>query len=166
MVTFAFDEETVLPAHGTGVLVPLQTPFAETSESMMITALTFLDRKWPHLRRDGQHLVRAHVGRIDDDRWRGLSDDELRARVAQELRALLPKVGKPLASLVQRWPNGLPQYDAGHEVLVSDAKRAASDEGVFLCGNAYDGVGIPASVGSGRTAARELRGYLGHLIVN
>jgi oxygen-dependent protoporphyrinogen oxidase len=82
-----------------------------------------------------------------------MSDDELRARVAQELRSLLVKVGNSKASVVQRWPNGLPQYDASHEVVVSNAKRAASAEGAFLCGNAYDGVGIPASVGSGRKAA-------------
>ena len=35
------------------------------------------------------------------------------------------------------------------------AKLAATSIRVALAGNAYDGVGVPASIGSGRRAARE-----------
>jgi oxygen-dependent protoporphyrinogen oxidase len=35
---------------------------------------------------------------------------------------------------------------------VKRARAAASAIGVTLCGSSYDGVGIPASVGSGRRA--------------
>jgi len=50
------------------ILVPLGTAWSGDG-SMMVTAVTFLDRKWPHLRRDDDVLLRAHVGRIDDLRW-------------------------------------------------------------------------------------------------
>jgi len=59
--------------------------------SMMVTAVTFLDRKWPRLRRDEDVLLRAHVGRSDDARWSELNDDELIRRVSNELAVLLPK---------------------------------------------------------------------------
>ena len=152
MVTFAFARATLeLPEHGTGVLVPLATPW-RGGGSMMVTALTFLDRKWAHLRRDEDVIVRAHVGRIDDDRWAELDDAALVARVLEEVRLILATHGEPTASLVQRWPEGLPQYYVGHDQLVEAAKVAAARSGVELAGSTYDGVGIPASIGSGRRA--------------
>lgn len=147
-------DETTLPAHGTGVLVPLDSPwFADGS--MMITAVTLLDRKWPRLRRDDDVLLRAHVGRIDDERWASMDDEQLTKRVVEELRVLLPRFTTPIASRVQRWPEGLPQYYLGHAQLIADAKEAAASLGLALCGIAYDGVGVPAGIGSGRRAARE-----------
>jgi oxygen-dependent protoporphyrinogen oxidase len=155
MVTFTIPRGGVaLSAKGTGILVPLATSWSGEG-SMMITAVTFLDRKWPHLRRDEDVLLRAHVGRIDDQRWNELSDEELISRVSVELNLLLSSFGPPNEAMVQRWPDGLPQYYVGHETLVTNAKSAAAQLGVSLCGNAYDGVGIPACVGSGRRAARE-----------
>ncbi|HEY5092351.1 MAG TPA: protoporphyrinogen oxidase [Acidimicrobiales bacterium] len=145
-----------LSAAGTGVLVPLGTPWTGEG-SMMVTALTFLDRKWAHLRLDDDVLLRAHVGRIDDERWSQLSDDELTERVANEMRVLLPRFGNDFSSVVQRWPAALPQYYLGHDTMVTNARAAAATIRVALCGSAYDGVGIPASIGSGRRAGREAR---------
>jgi protoporphyrinogen/coproporphyrinogen III oxidase len=154
MVTLSFERSTLrLPETGTGILVPLHTPW-HRGESMMITAVTFLDRKWPHLHRSDRVVLRAHVGRSDDLRHHELSDDELITRVLSELDTLMGPVGPPRASRVQRWPGGLPQYRVGHEQRVSRAREIAEAESLFLAGNAYDGVGIPASVGSGRAAAR------------
>jgi protoporphyrinogen/coproporphyrinogen III oxidase len=165
IVTFSVPRSDIsLPAAGTGVLVPLGTPWTGDG-SMMVTALTFLDRKWPRLRLDDDVLVRAHVGRIDDERWAQLSDDELTARIANEMRVLLPRLGDTFLSVVQRWPSGLPQYYLGHDTLVTNARAAAATIRVALCGNAYDGVGIPASIGSGRlagTAALDMIRGLSH----
>lgn len=161
MVTLSFARSDVtLPAHGTGVLVPLNTPWSGEG-SLIVTAVTFLDRKWPRLRRDEDVVLRAHVGRIDDDRWAAMDDDELTKRVCDELAVLLARAATPRASLVQRWPSGLPQYRVGHERLVDAARGAARAWGVLLAGNAYDGVGVPASIGSGRRAGRDALEVLG-----
>ena len=122
---------------------------------MLVTAITFLDRKWPRLVREDDVVLRAHVGRSDDVRWASLSDEELTNRVASELAALLPRFGAASESLVHRWQPGLPQYYVGHDRMVVAAKLAATSIRVALAGNAYDGVGVPASIGSGRRAARE-----------
>jgi oxygen-dependent protoporphyrinogen oxidase len=156
MVTFSAARASVtLPVRGTGILVPLGTSWAGEG-SMMVTAVTFLDRKWPRLRLDKDVLLRAHVGRSDDSRWSELNDDELIGRVTDELAVLLPTWGSPRESLVQRWPLGLPQYRVGHERLVEQARVASSHYAVTLAGNPYDGVGVPASIGSGRRAARDV----------
>jgi oxygen-dependent protoporphyrinogen oxidase len=156
IVTFSIPRSAVtLPPRGTGVLVPLNTSWAGPG-SMMVTALTFLDRKWPHLYRSEDLLLRAHVGRSDDTRWSDLSDEELAQRLNSELRALLPKWGVASETFVQRWPDGLPQYRVGHAQLVERARAVGAKHHLALSGNAYDGVGVPASIGSGRRAAREL----------
>ena len=162
MVTFSVPRSVIeLPRSGTGVLVPLGTSWSGEG-SMMVTAITFLDRKWPHLRRDDDVLMRSHVGRIDDLRWSEMSDHDLMTRVANEMRVLLPSFGVADETRVQRWPNGLPQYYVGHERMVNNAKAAAASIRVALCGNAYDGVGIPAGVGAGRRAAREAIDMVGN----
>ncbi len=155
MVTFVLprDQVTLTPS-GTGVLVPLGTPWREGG-SMMVTAVTFLDRKWPRLYREEDVVLRAHVGRSDDPRWVEMDDEALMRRVGEELATVLGHFRDPSSWRVQRWPGGLPQYYVGHEELVAAARAAGEPLRVALAGSAYDGVGVPASVGSGRRAARE-----------
>jgi oxygen-dependent protoporphyrinogen oxidase len=156
MIIFALArDEITLPRSGTGILVPLHTSWASEG-SMMITAVTLLDRKWPHLAGEDDVVLRAHVGRSDDVRWLEMSDEALTRRVSEELKQLLSHFGEPREALVQRWPRGLPQYHLGHEQLVQEARAASLKLAVALAGNSYDGVGVPASIGSGRSAARQV----------
>ena len=160
MVSFCLARgDVTLPEYGTGVLVPLGTSWSGEG-SLMVTAITFLDRKWPHLYREESVLLRAHVGRIDDQRWATMDEQELIDRVGRELRVLLGGFATPLDAMVQRWPDGLPQYLVGHDRLVASAKAAGNRLRVTLAGSAYDGVGVPACVGSGRRAAREALAFL------
>jgi len=157
MVTFAVARTEVnLPATGTGVLVPLQTPFA-ANESMIVTAITLLDRKWPHLANDESILVRVHTGRIDDSRSAMMTDDELISRVNEELRLIFGSWPTPREARVQRWPHALPQYHAGHADLVREVRHGAEEQNIWLAGMTYDGVGVPASIGSGRLAGQSVR---------
>jgi oxygen-dependent protoporphyrinogen oxidase len=85
-----------------------------------------------------------------------MDDEELASRVARELAVLFSRFETPTSTLVQRWLPGLPQYLVGHDKLVASARAAAAPMLVALAGLSYDGVGVPASIGSGRNAAREL----------
>ena len=68
LVTFRVAAENVPePLYGTGFLVPRHIR-AQGREPWAVTACTFLDRKWPHLAREGEVLLRASLGRIDDAR--------------------------------------------------------------------------------------------------
>ena len=63
----------------------------------------------------------------------------------------------PVASRVTRWENGLPQYAVGHVDRVARIRQEAGKlPGLAVCGAVYDGVGVPACVGSGRRAAAEV----------
>jgi oxygen-dependent protoporphyrinogen oxidase len=59
---------------------------------------------------------------------------------------------EPAEVLVSRWGGALPQYPPGHVARVA-ALRAALPETIAVAGAGYDGVGIPACIGSGERAA-------------
>jgi protoporphyrinogen/coproporphyrinogen III oxidase len=132
-----------------GFLVPATEGFA-------VKAVTFFDQKWAHLRRPGLTLVRASVGRAGDEHQLQRTDTDLLDLVRDELARLLgaDRLPDPVDAAVFRWGGGLPQYEPHHRDRVA-ALRAAltAHPAITVAGAAYDGVGIPACVTSGWTAA-------------
>lgn len=157
VVTLAVPE-AALPGTltGTGFLVPRREQVG--GRPALVTGCTYLSLKWPHLRRDGELLVRASTGRTGDDRPAELDDDELTAAVSAELAEILGT--GPLApdARVTRWADALPQYRPGHLLRVARVEEAVGGlPALAVAGAAYRGVGVPACVGSGRAAARRVR---------
>jgi oxygen-dependent protoporphyrinogen oxidase len=139
--------------YGTGFLVPRRsTP--KGRDRWAVTACTYLDRKWPHLARDEEVLLRASLGRIDDTRPDEWTDAECAARAWEELGALVGLTGQPTESVVVRHPRALPQYRVHHLLRTAGVEAAVARlGGLAVAGAAYRGVGIPACVASGRAAA-------------
>ncbi len=159
VVTLALPSGSVGPTRGTGFLVPRTSTVA--GRPALITGCTFLSRKWPHLARPGDELIRASVGRFGDDRAAGLDDDRLTQTVLSELRLILGVRADPLETLVTRWDRAFPQYEVGHLIRVARVEEdLARLPGMAVAGAALRGVGIPACVGSGRSAARRVRSSL------
>jgi len=178
VVTFVFHPDDVPSGlEGTGLLVPRGTsvpkrrdhpaPVAPSPEgngsaegifrdedTFLVTACTYLSAKWPHLARPGEVLVRASVGRFGDERGAVLSDTQLVRRVLAELELLLGTSGRPITSLVTRWPEAFPQYRVHHLLRVTGIESALLRlPAVAVAGASYRGVGIPACIASGRAAA-------------
>jgi protoporphyrinogen/coproporphyrinogen III oxidase len=126
-------------------------------ESFSIKAATFLDRKWWHLRRPGRTLVRLSLGRHGEESMLQRPDSDLAAIAAADLAALVGTPAAPVEAVVHRWGGGLPQYPPGHVDRIA-AARAALPPSLALAGAAFDGVGIPACVRSGRAAAERVVG--------
>jgi len=144
--------------HGTGFLVPRRSPHGGREEPWAVTACTYLDRKWPHLAREGEVLLRASLGRIDDTRAGGWDDDEVLARAWEELGMLSGIAGAPLDAVVVRHVHALPQYRVHHLMRAAGVEGAVARLGrLAVAGAAYRGVGIPACIASGRAAADALR---------
>ncbi len=138
---------------GTGFLVPRSSSIDD--RPALMTGCTYLGRKWPHLARPGEELIRVSVGRFGDRRHQELDDDELLASVAGELSRVIGVSGSPTDSLVTRWDRAFPQYRVGHLIRVAQVEQeVAALEGMAVAGAALRGVGIPACIGSGRSAAR------------
>lgn len=144
-----------VPLTGTGFLVP--RPSVIDDRPALVTGCTYLGRKWPHLARPDDELIRASVGRFGDERHRQLDDDELSASVRGELATILGLRNTPLAVRVTRWEKAFPQYRPGHLLRVAKIEEDLSGlEGMAIAGAALRGVGIPACIGSGRAAARRV----------
>jgi oxygen-dependent protoporphyrinogen oxidase len=145
-----------------GTAVPELSGFlVPATEGTLVKAATFVTRKWPHLGRDGGPvIVRASLGRAGEEDRLQRDDAVLAAQAHAELGELLgAELPAPVASWIQRWGGGLPQYRPGHVERVA-GMRAGLPPGLALAGAAYDGVGIPACVASGERAADDLVKHL------
>jgi oxygen-dependent protoporphyrinogen oxidase len=150
IVTLVLDGPT--PGRGSGYLVP-------SVERRATKALTFTSRKW-RLAGSDAAVVRASLGRHGDTAVLQRDDDELVALVHTELGEAVGPL-PPLRDVrVTRWGGALPQYAVGHLDRVRRVRAAvATHPGLAVAGAAYDGVGVPACIASGRQAARHaLRG--------
>jgi oxygen-dependent protoporphyrinogen oxidase len=157
LVTFRVGTDDVpVTMHGTGFLVPRRSPH-KRREHWAVTACTYLDRKWSHLERTDDVLLRASLGRVDDTRAREWSDEEVAHRAWSELGALMGVNGQPISARVTRFDNAFPQYRVHHLLRTAGIESAlARLDGLAVAGAAYRGVGIPACIASGRSAATTL----------
>lgn len=122
-----------------------------------VKAVTFASAKWAHLAHPDVVVVRCSIGRHRDVADLTRDDDELVGMAGAELTSYAGFSGRPVDSRVTRWGGGLPQYAVGHLSRVALIRRSvAAVPGLAVCGATYDGVGIPACVGSGRRAAAEV----------
>ncbi|MEJ5944549.1 hypothetical protein WDZ17_04475, partial [Pseudokineococcus basanitobsidens] len=161
IVTLVVPGRALAGAGHSGLLVP-------PVDGRLVKAATFSGLKWGWLAEQARALLpddppavlRVSAGRAGEERVLDRDDADLLATAAAEVGGLLG--GEPLpvlAGRVDRWRGGLPQYDVGHADLVAAVRDdVARRPGLVLAGSAYDGVGVPACVGLGRAAARQVLG--------
>jgi oxygen-dependent protoporphyrinogen oxidase len=139
------------PLDGSGVLVPRRA-------GRLVTACSWASSKWAHLAPeagDGTTVLRAAVGRDDDQGPLALDDTDLVAAVVDDLTLVLDLRGGPAEASVHRWSDAFPQYRPGHLERMA-AAEAALPPTVALAGMFLRGVGIPASIASAHRAADQL----------
>jgi protoporphyrinogen/coproporphyrinogen III oxidase len=159
IITLAFLAADFPAQQRSGYLVP-------AVDGRAVKAATFSTIKWPHLAkaadpRNPVHIVRCSVGRSGDVAVLQRDDADLAALAAAELADSIGVAAAPVAHRVTRWGGGLPQYNVGHLDRVARIRAAvAARPGIAVAGAAYDGVGIPACVGTARTAADQVLAYL------
>ncbi|MFI0938097.1 protoporphyrinogen oxidase [Streptomyces sp. NPDC021020] len=150
LVTMAFRRADLaaLP-QSSGFLVP-------PVDGRTIKASTFSSRKWGWLDEAGGDTVvlRTSVGRFGDEGDLAWDDTDLVRLSREDLEQAVGLRAAPVAARVTRWQGGLPQYPVGHLDRVARIREHVGKlPGLEVCGALYDGVGIPACVGSGQRAA-------------
>lgn len=137
---------------GSGYLVPKPV-------QRRVTAASFASNKWAHLRPpNGDALLRVSIGRdgappddLDDEAVVRAAVDEL----SDHLGLTRGSGVQPSAVRITRWAHAFPQYRPGHPARVAavvDALGRAAP-GIVVAGAAYDGIGIPACIRQGQSAA-------------
>lgn len=155
-VNLVFDEAQLggLP-DGFGFLVP-------AVERRAMLACTFVHRKFAGRTPAGKAVLRAFLGGAKDEALLDQSDEVLVATVRRELSEILGArvVGPHIpaeSTQVSRWRRAMAQYAVGHQERMKRVKeRVATLPGLRLAGNAYDGIGIPDCIRTGRQAAKDL----------
>ena len=152
LVTVAFASGDIThPLDASGFLVPMSQPG-------LLTACSFTSSKWAHLRPGAGDpiILRLSAGRACDERASDMDDAELAAELLDELDRYIGVRGDPFEVRVTRWPRSFPQYAVGHldRVAEIESSLAGSAPGLTVAGAAYRGLGIPACIEQGRTAAR------------
>ncbi|GAA2411065.1 protoporphyrinogen oxidase [Streptomyces glaucosporus] len=151
LVTLAFRRRNLTKApEGSGFLVP-------PVDGHAVKASTFSTNKWSWVAAQDPDLfvLRTSLGRYGEEEVLRHDDDELVDLSLRDLKSAIGLTARPVARTVTRWENGLPQYPVGHPDRVARVRRdLAAYPGLAVCGAAYDGVGIPACIASGRAAAR------------
>ena len=121
-----------------------------------MTACSWSSSKWEHYD-DGEHVVlRASAGRTDDRRWLDMDEADIVDRIREELALTMAVSGEPTAVRVTRWTGSLPQYRPGHLEHIDEIEAEITETmpGVIATGAAFRGLGLPACVRQGRSAAR------------
>jgi oxygen-dependent protoporphyrinogen oxidase len=137
---------------GTQATLPEGTGFVVPRGMAPMTACTWLSSKWPDDAWGGRAVLRCYVGAAGEEDVLDADDADLIDACVRHLAAVLPLTDRPDASVVHRWPRGLPQFERGHLERVARIRDGLA-AGTFVVGNAYDGVGIPDTVrGAGETA--------------
>ena len=146
------------PEHSASELPP-SSGFVVPRGKAPMTACTFLSNKWPDPSFGTRAVVRCYVGGVGAEDILDAEDPDLIEACARHLAALVSLPEAPEQAAVVRWPKAMPQYEVGHLDLVSQIRRSLPP-GLFVTGQAYDGVGIPDCVRAAGEAAEAVSKYL------
>ena len=158
-ITLAYDPGQLpqLPEDATGFLVT-------RPEGLLMTACTFVNRKWDREASSDAFIIRCSAGRIDDERASKMDDEALIAAITAELRTVLGITQAPIETRVTRYPQAMPQYRPGHldRIEAATAQLAEALPQVRLAGAAYRGSSVPNCIRDGREAADDLLQQTNH----
>jgi oxygen-dependent protoporphyrinogen oxidase len=138
------------PLDGFGFVVP----FVERRATL---ACTFSSVKFARRAPEGHALLRAFVGGALQPEMFELDDERMVEAVRRDLRDLLGVEAPPLFAHVEKWPRSMAQYHLGHAARVARIReRLRGQPTLALCGNAFEGAGLPDCVRGGEAAAESL----------
>ncbi|MGC8759138.1 MAG: protoporphyrinogen oxidase [Bryobacteraceae bacterium] len=135
---------------GFGFLVPAR-------ERRALVACTFVGAKFPYRVPETHAVLRCFLGGAGGEAVLEQDDADLIRQVRVELKELLGWDAEPRFTRLRRWRRAMAQYGVGHAQRVDEIRaRLRAHPGLELAGNAYEGIGVPDCIRTGRAAARAL----------
>jgi protoporphyrinogen/coproporphyrinogen III oxidase len=145
---------------GTREGLPEGTGFVVPRGKAPMTAATWISAKWPDPSFGNRAVVRCYVGADGEDDVLEAPDADLIEACARHLVAVVELPARAEHAAVHRWPKSMPQYEVGHLDRVRRI-RGALPAGIFVVGNAYDGVGVADTVRGANETAERVASFLG-----
>ncbi len=135
---------------GFGFLVPKK-------ERRRLVACTWVGTKFSYRVPEGKVVARCFLGGMADAGVLAESDEAVIAAVTEELREIAGVTAPPRFTRIARWPRSMAQYTVGHPARQAELEaRLAQIPGLYVAGNAYQGIGIPDCIRMGRAAAEKI----------
>jgi len=122
-----------------------------------VIALSFSSNKFGKRCDDEHVLIRCFIGGAMQSELVDLKDEELIEIATSQLNRSIGFSGETVFSDVFRWKQCMPQYHLGHLDRVKQIEEQVQRHpGLEIAGNSYWGVGVPACVASGKSAAERM----------
>lgn len=142
-------DQVAHPLDGFGALVPAK-------ENRSLLGVLFSSSLFAGRAPDGHAALTVFAGGMRQPEIGRLDTASLLARVLPDLRELLGITGEPVFTDHTFWPKAIPQYNLGHERFLEPLSRFdGRHAGLFIGGNARDGISLPDCLKSGTELARK-----------
>lgn len=142
-------EQVAHPLDGFGALVPAR-------EQRSLLGVLFSSSLFAGRAPAGHVALTVFAGGMRQPETGRLDTATLLARVLPDLRDLLGVTGDPVFTHHTFWPKAIPQYNLGHERFLEPLTRVETQhKGLFIGGNARDGISLPDCLKSGTELARK-----------
>lgn len=141
------------PLDGFGGLVP-------AIERREVLGILFSSTLFPGRAPEDHVGLTVFVGGMRQPEHARLPTDQLLARIDRDLRDLVGATGQPVFIRHSFWPRAIPQYQLGYEQHHETMGRLEkAHAGLFIGGNARDGISVPDCVKSGLKLAEKAASF-------
>ena len=135
---------------GFGYLVPAK-------EGRSILGTIWSSSLFPGRAPEGHVALTTFVGGSRQPQIARKNEEDLIRLVTSELRALMNVRGDPVYARVSRWERAIPQYNLGHQELMTTVDGLETDmPGLFFCNNFRGGIAVGDCVMNGEKTARRI----------
>ncbi len=150
-------EQVAHPLDGFGALIP-------SRERRQCLGILFSSTLFSGRAPAGHVALTVFAGGMRQPETGRLATDALLARVLPDLRDLLGVTGDPVFTHHTFWPRAIPQYNLGHERFLEPLTRCElQHNGIFIGGNARDGISLTDCVKSGQRLASQAIDFVAKL---
>jgi protoporphyrinogen/coproporphyrinogen III oxidase len=145
-VTIAYKKEGFSHAlDGFGFVVP-------KCEGRSILACTWTSSKFPHRAPDGHVMLRCYLGGALQEEIAEKDEETMANLVKQDLKEIMGVTEEPVFCKIFHNRKSNVQYEVNHSQRI-DTIMQELQEGLFLVGSAYRGIGIPDCIQGGTKSA-------------
>ena len=145
-VTIAYKKEGFShPLGGFGFVVP-------KCEGRSILACTWTSSKFPHRAPDGHVMLRCYLGGALQEDIAEKDEETMTNLVKQDLKEIMGITEEPVFCKVFHNRKSNVQYHVNHSQRI-DSIMQELQQGLFLAGSAYRGIGIPDCIQNGTQSA-------------
>jgi oxygen-dependent protoporphyrinogen oxidase len=138
-----------------------QTPgfgiLTRVMEQKSFLGILFINRFFPHNTPKEKDLFAIIIGGARSPELTQLPQEELIEKIKTELAEIMEISGEPELVNYIKWEKGIPQYNLGHEDLVTEeAKFCIDNPNYQIIGNYIHGVSVADSIKKGVLAAQKI----------